>query len=149
MGSVVPLKKKINHSYFELKNLVGDRLNKVDDLIKYKLASEVNLIYKMLSYHLGSEGKRIRTLLTLGSSKLCGYNDGKRDINLAACVELIHNATLLHDDVIDERNLRRGKKTPNAIWGNQSTVLVGDYLLSRCFEMLVEDGNQDVLKLLS
>jgi len=68
---------------------------------------------------------------------------------LAACVELIHNATLLHDDVIDNSDLRRGTKTPNAIWGNQSSILVGDYLLSRCFEMMVEDGSQEILKLLS
>ena len=72
-----------------------------------------------------------------------------RDINLAACVELIHSATLLHDDVIDESKVRRGNKTTNAIWGNQSSILVGDYLLSRCFEMMVEDGNLEILKLLS
>ena len=72
-----------------------------------------------------------------------------KDINLAACIELIHNATLLHDDVIDNSNLRRGSKTSNAIWGNQSSILVGDYLLSRCFEMMVEDGSQEILKLLA
>ena len=103
----------------------------------------------MTNYHLKSGGKRIRPLLTLGSAKLCGYKNGNRDINLAACVELIHNATLLHDDVIDNSDLRRGTKTPNAIWGNQSSILVGDYLLSRCFEMMVEDGSQEILKLLS
>ncbi len=85
----------------------------------------------------------------MGSSKLCGYLKGGRDINLAACVELIHGATLLHDDVIDNGDLRRGKKTTNVIWGNQSSILAGDYLLSRCFEMMVEDGNLEILKLLS
>ena len=85
----------------------------------------------------------------MGSSKLCGYTKGTRDINLAACVELIHAATLMHDDVIDNGSIRRGKKTPNKIWGNHSSVLAGDYLLSRCFEMMVEDGNIEVLKLLS
>ena len=101
MGSVIPLKKEIDNSYTELKNLVKDKLDQVNQRIKYKLASEINLIHKMTNYHLRSGGKRIRPLLTLGSAKLCGYEEGNRDINLAACVELIHNATLLHDDVID------------------------------------------------
>jgi len=149
MGSVIPLKKEIDNSYLELKNLVKDKLDRVNQRIKYKLASEINLIHKMTDYHLKSGGKRIRPLLTLGSAKLCGYSGDNRDINLAACVELIHNATLLHDDVIDSSELRRGVKTSNAIWGNQSSVLVGDYLLSRCFEMIVEDGDPEVLKLLS
>ena len=91
----------------------------------------------------------MRALLTLGSAKLCGYNKGARDINLAACVELIHSATLMHDDVIDNGSVRRGKKTLNKVWDNHSSVLVGDYLLSRCFEMMVEDGSIEVLKLLS
>ena len=149
MGSVIPLKKEIDNSYAELKKHVKDKLDQVNQRIRYKLASEINLIHKITNYHLKSGGKRIRPLLTLGSAKLCGYAEGDRDINLAACVELIHNATLLHDDVIDNSNLRRGFKTPNAIWGNQSSILVGDYLLSRCFEMMVEDGSQEVLKLLS
>jgi octaprenyl-diphosphate synthase len=85
----------------------------------------------------------------LGSAKVCGYKNGNRDVNLAACVELIHNATLLHDDVIDNSELRRGIKTSNTIWGNQSSILVGDYLFSRCFEIMVEDGSIEILKLLS
>ena len=149
MGSLIQLKKEIDNSYIELKNLVGDKLESVSHQIKYKLASEINLIHKMTNYHLKSGGKRIRPLLTLGSAKLCGYENGNRDINLAACVELIHNATLLHDDVIDNSELRRGVKTANSVWGNQSSILVGDYLLSRCFEMMVEDGSQEILKLLS
>jgi len=149
MGSVIPLKKEIDNSYIELKNLIGNKLDRVSQQIKYKLASEINLIHKMTSYHLKSGGKRIRPLLTLGSAKLCGYINGSRDVNLAACIELIHNATLLHDDVIDNSDLRRGIKTSNTIWGNQSSILVGDYLLSRCFEMMVEDGSQEILKLLS
>ena len=149
MGSVIPLKKEIDNSYFELKSLVGDRLNDVNQQIRYRLASEINLIHKMTSYHLKSGGKRIRALLTLGSAKLCGYSAGSRDVNLAASVELIHNATLLHDDVIDNSDLRRGIKTSNKIWGNQSSILVGDYLFSRCFEMMVEDGSIEILKLLS
>ena len=149
MGTVIPLKKEINNSYLELKNLVGDKLDKVDQLIKLKLTSEINLIHKMTDHHLSSGGKRIRPLLTLASAKLCGYMDGKRDINLAACIELIHSATLLHDDVIDNSDLRRGIKTTNSIWGNQSSVLVGDYFFSRCFEMMVEDESVEILKLLS
>ena len=149
MGSVIPLKKEVDNSYLELVNLVGNKLNDVNQQIKYKLASEVNLIHKMTGYHLKSGGKKIRPLLTLSSAKLCGYENGNRDVNLAACVELIHNATLLHDDVIDNSNLRRGIKTSNTIWGNQSSILVGDYLLSRCFEMMVEDGSLEILKLLS
>ena len=149
MGSVIPLKKEIDNSYIELKKLVKDKLDQVNQRIQYKLASEINLIHKITNYHLKSGGKRIRPLLTLASAKLCGYTEGDRDTNLAACVELIHNATLLHDDVIDNSDLRRGIKTSNKIWGNQSSILVGDYLLSRCFEMMVEDGSQEVLKLLS
>ena len=149
MGSVVPLKKSANSAYLELKNLLGDKLQKVENLIQEKLKSEVNLIQKMSDHHLSSGGKRLRALLTLESAKLAGYKEDKRDINLAACVELIHSATLLHDDVIDESELRRGVKTTNSVWGNQSSILVGDYLLSRCFEMMVEDGDLEVLKLLS
>ena len=149
MGSVIPLKKEIENSYLELKNLVSEKLDNVNQQIKYRLASEITLIHKMTSYHLKSGGKRIRPLLTLGAAKLCGYKGGDRDINLAACVELIHSATLLHDDVIDNSDIRRGKKTTNLIWGNQSSILAGDYLLSRCFQMMVEDGNLEVLKLLS
>jgi len=149
MGSVIPLKKEIDNSYLRLKNLVGHKLDDVTQRIKYKLASEINLIHKMTDYHVNSGGKRIRPLLTLASAKLCGYKNGNRDVNLAACIELIHNATLLHDDVIDNSDLRRGIKTANLVWGNQSSILVGDYLFSRCFEMMVEDGSQEILKLLS
>ncbi len=149
MGSVIPLKKSANSAYLELKNLLSNKLDNVEALIQQKLKSDVNLIEKMSNHHLSSGGKRLRALLTLGSAKLTGYNENQRDINLAACIELIHSATLLHDDVIDESELRRGKKTTNSIWGNQSSILVGDYLLSRCFEMMVEDGDLEILKLLS
>ena len=149
MGTVIQLKKQINNSYFDLKNSVEEKLILVEERIKNKLISEIDLVQKMSDYHLKSGGKRLRALLTLGSAKLCGYIKGGRDINLAACVELIHGATLLHDDVIDNGLLRRGKKTTNSIWGNHSSILTGDYLLSRCFEMMVEDGNLEVLKLLS
>tara|TARA_Y100000748_G_scaffold41336_1_gene30428 strand:- start:72 stop:1136 length:1065 start_codon:yes stop_codon:yes gene_type:complete len=149
MGSVVPLKKSVNSAYLDLKNLVAGKLVEVENLIEIKLKSKVDLINKMSSHHFTSGGKRMRALLTLGSAKLAGYNLGSRDVNLASCVELIHSATLLHDDVIDESLLRRGLKTPNSIWGNQSSILVGDYLLSRCFEIMVDDGDLEILKLLS
>ncbi len=149
MGTVIPLKKSANSAYLDLKGLLNGKLKSVEELVNSKLQSEVSLIRKMSSYHLKSGGKRIRALLTMGAAKLGGYSKGNRDENLAACVELIHSATLLHDDVIDESSIRRGNKTTNAIWGNQSSILVGDYLLSRCFEMMVEDGSLEVLKLLS
>ena len=149
MGTVVQLKKQINNSYFELKSSVEDKLVLVEERIKAQLISKVDLVQEMTTYHLTTGGKRLRALLTLGSSRLCGYLKGGRDINLAACVELIHAATLMHDDVIDKGEIRRGKKTLNYVWGNQSSILVGDYLLSRCFEMMVEDGNLEVLRLLS
>ncbi len=149
MGTVVQLKNRINNSYSELKNSVDDKLILVEEKIKTKLSSKVELVDEMTKYHLRTGGKRLRALLTLGSAKLCGYSKGSRDVNLAACVELIHAATLMHDDVIDKGEIRRGKKTLNNIWGNKSSILVGDYLLSRCFEMMVEDGSLEILKLLS
>jgi octaprenyl-diphosphate synthase len=149
MGTVVQLKNQINDSYFQLRNSVEDKLILVEEKIKSKLDSDVILVQKMTNYHVKTGGKRLRALLTLGAAKLCGYTKGSRDINLAACVEMIHGATLMHDDVIDGGNVRRGKETLNKIWGNHSSVLIGDYLLSRCFEMMVEDGNLEVLKLLS
>jgi len=149
MGTVVQLKNQIDNSYFQLKNLVENRLISVEEKIKSKLISDVDLVQKMTDFHVNTGGKKLRALLTLGSAKMCGYSKGTRDINLAACVELIHAATLMHDDVIDNGTVRRGKKTLNKIWGNHSSVLIGDYLLSRCFEMMVDDGNLEVLKLLS
>ena len=149
MGTVIQLKNQINNSYFLLKESVENKLLLVEEKIKSKLSSDVELVEKMTNYHIDTGGKRLRALLTLGSAKMCGYSKGTRDINLAACVELIHSATLMHDDVIDDGSIRRGKKTLNKVWDNHSSVLVGDYLLSRCFEMMVEDGNLEVLKLLS
>ena len=149
MGTVIQLKNQINNSYFQLRDSFEDKLLLVEEKIKLKLISNVELVQKMTDYHLDTGGKRLRALLTLSSAKMCGYSKGTRDINLAACVELIHSATLMHDDVIDNGSIRRGKKTLNKIWDNHSSVLVGDYLLSRCFEMMVEDGNIEVLKLLS
>ena len=108
MGTVVQLKNQINNSYFQLKDSVDEKLVLVEEKIKSKLLSEVDLVQKMTDYHIETGGKRLRALLTLGSAKLCGYTKGGRDINLAACVEMIHSATLMHDDVIDLGNIRRG-----------------------------------------
>ena len=149
MGTVVHLKRQVNNSYSALKNSVDEKLALVEERIKNQLISKVDLVQSMTKYHLNTRGKRFRALLTLGSAKLCGYLKGGRDINLAACIELIHAATLMHDDVIDNGEIRRGKKTINSVWGNQSSILIGDYLLSRCFEMMVEDENLEILKLLS
>ena len=116
MGTVVQLKNQINDSYFQLKDSVEEKLVLTEEKIKSKLSSEVQLVQKMTDYHMMTGGKRLRALLTLGSAKLCGYSKGSRDINLAACVELIHSATLMHDDVIDEGTVRRGKETLNKVW---------------------------------
>ena len=109
MGTVVHLKNRINNSYSELKNSVEEKLVLVEEKIKSKLSSKVSLVDDMTGYHLRTGGKRLRALLTLGSAKICGYSKGSRDVNLAACVELIHSATLMHDDVIDNSEIRRGK----------------------------------------
>ena len=106
MGTVIQLKNQINNSYFQLKNSVEEKLILVEEKIKSKLVSNVELVQKMTDYHLESGGKRLRALLTLGSAKMCGYVKGSRDINLAACVELIHAATLMHDDVIDNGSVQ-------------------------------------------
>ena len=123
MGRVIQLKDQINNSYFQLKNSVEEKLMLVEEKIKSKLNSDVELVQEMTDYHLNTGGKRLRALLTLGSAKLCEYSKGTRDVNLAACVELIHAATLMHDDVIDDGSVRRGKKTLNKIWGNHPSVL--------------------------
>ena len=148
-NNVVPLKKADSaNPYEDLKLTYQSEIEKVDSFIKDKLSSHVELIGEMSSYLIQSGGKRLRPLLTIASSGLFNYS-GDRHIKLAACIELIHNATLLHDDVIDKSDVRRGKKTNNNIWGNKNSILTGDYLLSRCFEIMVEDGSLEVLKLLS
>ncbi|MBL6863986.1 MAG: polyprenyl synthetase family protein [Rhodospirillales bacterium] len=110
--------------------------------------SPVTLIPQLAGHLIAAGGKRIRPMLTLTSARLCGYN-GERHKGLAASVEFIHTATLLHDDVVDESSLRRGLASANAVWGNQASVLVGDFLFSRAFELMVGDGSLDVLGVLS
>ncbi len=128
--------------------LVSDDLLLVNDIIVNRMHSPVALIPELAGHLIGSGGKRLRPMLTLACAHMLGYG-GTRHHKLAACVEFIHTATLLHDDVVDASGLRRGRKTANRLWGNQPSVLVGDFLFSRAFELMVEDGNLAVLKILS
>ena len=131
-----------------LKDRVSEDLDAVNAAIIERMQSPISLIPQLAGHLIASGGKRLRPLLTLGTADLIGYR-GRRHIDLAAIVEFIHTATLLHDDVVDESALRRGKKTANAIWGNPASVLVGDFLFSRAFELMVKDGSLDVLAILS
>jgi octaprenyl-diphosphate synthase len=128
--------------------LVAEDLVKVNQLIVDKMDSPVPLIPQLAGHIIASGGKRLRPMLTLASAMLCDYQ-GDRQINLAACVEFIHTATLLHDDVVDASDLRRGRDSANAVWGNQASVLVGDFLFSRAFQLMVHDGSLNVLRILS
>lgn len=128
--------------------LIGDDLKQVNILIIERVKNEIPLINDIVSHIVSSGGKRIRPALTLICSKLCNYNE-KRHISLAAAVEFIHTATLLHDDVVDESKLRRGLPTANEVFGNKASVLVGDFLLSQAFQFMVADGSLKVLKILS
>ena len=132
----------------ELNQLVINDLKKVNLLIKDKINNKINYIPKVAGHLVKAGGKRIRPMLCLACAKLCNYK-GQKHINLSACIEFIHTATLLHDDVIDESKKRRGLKTANNIWGNKSSVLVGDFLLSKSFELMTEVENIEVLKILS
>ena len=131
-----------------LKNLVDSDMDRVNEVILDKMQSNVSLIPQLANHLIAAGGKRLRPLLTLASARMCGYA-GDRHQNLAACVEFIHTATLLHDDVVDESDLRRGNATANAVWGNQASVLVGDFLFSRAFQLMTADGSLEVLDILS
>ena len=131
-----------------LRTLVADDLVRVNEVILSHGHSDISLINDMTSHIIAAGGKRLRPSLTIAAASLCGYT-GPRHVKLAAAVEFIHTATLLHDDVVDASDLRRGTATANAVWGNKSSVLVGDFLLSRAFQLMVADGSLDVLKILS
>lgn len=131
-----------------LQSLVKTDLALVNRVILDHMQSPVVLIPQLAGHIVASGGKRLRPMLTLIAARLCGYQ-GDRHIPLAACVEFIHTATLLHDDVVDASDLRRGRATANAVWGNQASVLVGDFLFSRAFQLMVGDGSLRVLKILS
>jgi octaprenyl-diphosphate synthase len=128
--------------------LHGD-LQRVNAHILERMQSPVALIPQLAGHIIAAGGKRLRPMLTLAAARLCGYRGGKRHIALAAAVEFIHTATLLHDDVVDASDLRRGLATANAVWGNKPSVLVGDFLFSRAFQLMVEDGSLKVLGILS
>ncbi|USU06664.1 polyprenyl synthetase family protein [Sphingomonadaceae bacterium OTU29MARTA1] len=128
--------------------LVAGDMNAVNQVILDRMQSQIPLIPELAGHLIAGGGKRMRPMLTLASARLIGYT-GTRHHRLAASVEFIHTATLLHDDVVDGSDLRRGKRTANIIWGNPASVLVGDFLFSRSFELMVEDGSLKVLKILS
>ena len=151
MGVVVNLDKQRDRkpSLDALTALVADDLGAVNEVIVRRMESPVALIPQLASHIVAAGGKRLRPMLTLGAARLCGYTEGRRHIALAACVEFIHTATLLHDDVVDESELRRGLASANAVFGHKASVLVGDFLFSRSFELMVEDRSLDVLRILS
>jgi octaprenyl-diphosphate synthase len=131
-----------------LQDLVAEDLARVNTLILKQMDSPVALIPQLAGHIIAAGGKRLRPTLLLGAAKLCGYA-GERHVTLAAAVEFIHTATLLHDDVVDDSGLRRGLTTANTLWGNKPSVLVGDFLFSRSFQLMVSDGSLEVLAILS
>jgi len=139
-GTVSPVEK--------LLALMSQQMQAVDSTIIDRMDSPVDMIPALAGHLVSSGGKRIRPLLTVAAAEMLGYS-GDRHVRLGAIVEFIHTATLLHDDVVDGSSLRRGKRTANLIWGNQPSVLVGDFLFSRAFQLMVEDGSLEVLRILS
>jgi len=142
------LQAKPRASLDTLVTLLKGDLARVNRVIVDRMHSPVALIPQLAGHIVAAGGKRLRPMLTLATARLCGYS-GERHVALAAAVEFIHTATLLHDDVVDSSNLRRGLATANAVWGNKPSVLVGDFLFSRAFELMVEDGSLKVLQILS
>jgi octaprenyl-diphosphate synthase len=131
-----------------LSRLLKSDLERVNRLIVQHMHSPVGLIPQLAGHIVAGGGKRLRPMLTLGCARLCGYRGG-RHVALAAAVEFIHTATLLHDDVVDASDLRRGRDTANALWGNKPAILVGDFLFSRAFQLMVADGSLRILEILS
>lgn len=150
MGVVVNLKggKRSGGSIDRLIALTRDDMGRVNELILSKAGSNVELIPQIATHLISSGGKRLRPMLTLAAARMFGY-EGDGHVKLAASVEFMHTATLLHDDVVDESDLRRGRRTARMIWGNQASVLVGDYLLGQAFRMMVEVGSLEALDILS
>ncbi len=132
----------------EIRALVSDDMEAVGSLIKEKLRSDVVLVNQLGHYIVASGGKRLRPLLVLLSAHAFGYR-GPYHVNMAAVIEFIHTATLLHDDVVDGSDMRRGQETANSIWGNEASVLVGDFLYSRSFQMMVEVGHVHVMNIMA
>jgi len=140
--------QRVSLDIVDIRALVHADAVAVDKLILRRLKSDVALINELGRYIINSGGKRLRPLLVLLAARACGYQ-GTHHIELAAVIEFIHTATLLHDDVVDASDLRRGNQTANAIWGNEAAVLVGDFLYSRSFEMMVGVGSMRVMEILS
>ena len=155
MSKVIQLKqekKKFSDTVDNLQFLCKADISEINRLIIDKLESNVPLIKDISNYIVLSGGKRLRPLLTVACSKMSGYGfnkNQKRHISLAAAIEFIHTATLMHDDVVDESKLRRGKLSSNEVWGNKMSVLVGDFLFSRAFELMADDKSNEILQLLS
>ena len=147
--NIINLKNFKEYDFFEdFSNWLQKDLNEVNKIILETLETDSSLVTDLSNHIIQAGGKRIRPLLTLATSKLCGYS-GKRHLSLASVIEFIHTATLLHDDVVDSSKKRRGKKTANFIWGNKSSILVGDFLLSRAFKLLVNDGSLKCIDIIS
>ncbi len=134
--------------YKAIQALVETDMQAVDELITRRLQSDVVLVNQLSNYIIKSGGKRLRPMLALLMARACGYK-GDRHVDVAAIVEFIHTATLLHDDVVDESDMRRGKETANNVWGNQAAVLVGDFLYSRAFEMMVDVDEMQVMSIMA
>ncbi len=150
MGVVIPLEENRNPqaSIAPLLELVHQDMALVNQLILSKTGSDVAMIPEVAKHLIDSGGKRLRPMLTLAAATMCNY-DGKHHVTLAASVEFMHTATLLHDDVVDESDMRRGKKSARMVWGNQASVLVGDFLLGQAFRMMVDAGSMAALGVLS
>ena len=150
MGVVIPLEESKNKlaSVKPLVDLTKADMERVNQLILSKAGSDVQMIPEVANHLISSGGKRLRPMLTLASASLFDYR-GENHVKLATSVEFMHTATLLHDDVVDESDLRRGKSTARMIWGNQASVLVGDFLLGQAFRMMVDVGSLDALDVLS
>jgi octaprenyl-diphosphate synthase len=151
MATVVTLEGKRKIPSLEpLLSLCADDMAQVDREILARMRSPVALIPELANHLVGAGGKRLRPLLTVAAARLCGYAaSDDRHIKLATCVEFIHSATLLHDDVVDVSALRRGKPSANAVWGDKASVLVGDFLFTRSFELMVDVGSLEILGVLS
>ena len=147
-ATILPLNSQQSPSLDAMMALVAPDMNGVNAVILDRMQSKVALIPELAGHLIAGGGKRMRPMLTLASATLLDY-PGTRHHKLAAAVEFIHTATLLHDDVVDGSGLRRGKRTANLIWGNPASVLVGDFLFARAFELMVEDGSLKVLRILS
>ena len=135
-------------NFAAIQELISEDMQSVNSLIQARLHSEIVLVNQLSHYIIASGGKRLRPMLSLLAARACGY-EGNKHINVAAIVEFIHTATLLHDDVVDESDMRRGQETANNVWGNQAAVLVGDFLYSRSFEMMVDVGEMRVMEILA